>query len=120
MTTIRQLPTWDEDTLFPDDYSRLDLIADEPGPLKDEEREGIVEAIRHAASDGGGRFHAGTVRPYLPEKVDPHRVGAIVSALAKTGAFIKTGEYALSGNERHRNAQRPVPWYRVIDWEGLR
>ncbi len=118
MTTT--LPTMDQDALFPNDYSRLDLIADQPGPLKDEERDGIVAAIRQAADDGGGRFNAGTVRPYLPKDHNPNRVGSIYSTLLDAGVIRDTGEAARSGDTKNRNGNRWVPVYEVVDWEGLR
>jgi hypothetical protein len=110
----------DEDALFPSDYSRLDLIADDPSPLKDDERAGIVKAIRLAAKDGGGRFHAGTVRPYLPKDHNPHRVGPIYSTFLDAGVIRATDIPARSGDTRNRNGNRFVPVYEVLDWEGLR
>ncbi|MBE3133855.1 MAG: hypothetical protein IMZ55_10290 [Acidobacteria bacterium] len=102
------------------DYTLLDALAEDLAiPSRVDDRDAILSAIR-AATISSPFFHAGTMRPGIPEGVDPHRIGAIVSALVKTGVIVKTGEYALSGNGPQRNTYRPVPWYRVTDQGGLK
>lgn len=99
------------------DYTLLDALAEDLAiPSRVDDRDAILGAIRSATASSPF-FHAGTMREFLPATVAPHRIGAIVSALVKTGAIVKTRDYALSGNSKHRNAQRPVPWYRVVDLE---
>lgn len=105
------------------DYTLLDALAEDLAiPSRVDDRDGIVSAIK-AATKTSPLFHAGTMREHLPKpphEVDPHRVGAVVSALVKSGAIVKTGEYALSGNGPQRNTYRPVPWYRIVDRGALK
>lgn len=111
-------------TLFdvtPGGFAILDDLANDPGVLAHMRRQAVVTAIRLAAL-ADGTFHAGTMRPHLPKPpydVNPHSVGAVVSALVKTGAIRKTGRYAESGNVKNRNGQRPVPIYRIVNLGGL-
>lgn len=75
------------------DFTLLDLLAAENHPLgKDEERLAILDAIQQAANANHGGVHASWVRQYLPADVNPHRVGAVMSALVKQGTLIDTGE----------------------------
>jgi hypothetical protein len=104
--------------LLPEDVTRLDLIADEPAPLKVVQRRAIIEAIRDATEETL-YFHAGTLRPHLPAGLDPHRIGAVISTLLKDDLIIDTGRAARSGNTKHRNGNRLVPIYYVPNREAL-
>ncbi len=96
-----------------EDYSILDQLANEPAPRGHAESTLIRLAVIAAACDNGGIVTAATLRPLLPETVNPHRIGAVVSALVKQGILVRTGRYAESSNRKWRNMHRPMPVYEV-------
>ena len=102
------------------DYSILDDLAADPGAINARKMAIIYGAILDAAAIAGGTLTAASIRPHLPAHLtDDPRVGAAVSALIRRGIIRRTGRYALSGNGKSRNSNRPVPVYRVLDWAAL-
>lgn len=96
----------------PADYSLLDFLANDPETRAAAEREVICDAVNAAARDLV-TFSAFDVRCRLARDVNPHRVGAVISGLVKSGVLVKTGMFAESGNSKSRNAHRPMPCYRA-------
>ena len=103
------------------DYTILDDLATDPGVLAAAKLRVIYGAIYKAATLAGGFYSAASVRPHLPEHLrsDP-RIGAAVSALPRARISRPTGTYVPGMNAASRNAHRPVPVYRVRDWDALK
>jgi hypothetical protein len=103
----------------PEDYTLMDAVASDPAPLEVNERAKIYEAINACAAANDGEVHASTLRPHLPEQVNEHLIGNVVSQLAKTGVLVETGEMRASADSRNRNARRRLPVRRVTSWDRL-
>lgn len=93
------------------EYAVLDHLAHDPSPTKADHLAAIRRAVLAAAEANGGIVTAATIRPHLPEWVDKHRIGAVISALVRAQALIDTGRVARSGDSRNRNRNRPKPIY---------
>lgn len=102
------------------DLAILDNLAADPGVLAAAKLRVIYGAIYEAAALAGGLYSAASVRPHLPEHLrsDP-RIGAAVSALPRARISRSTGTYVPGMNATSRNTNRPVPVYRVLDWDAL-
>lgn len=86
----------------------LDAVASDWRPSRVEARRAIREAIHRAAQDNRGLVHIAQVRPHLPEWIDPHQVGALLSALTRKGYLIPTGRYRPNGDPKSGNAAKPA------------
>lgn len=93
------------------EYAILDQIAGEPAPAGHLQNEAVKRAVVAAADENGGEVTAATVRPHVPAWVEPHRVGAVISALVKSGALIDTGRVQRSGQAKNRNRTKRLPVY---------
>lgn len=103
-----------------DDWTTVDALADDPSVLAALDREAICAAIRVASSTRhrNGVVTASTIRDELAESkrpVNPHRIGAVVSGLVRSGALIDTGRTSRSNDARNRNRNRHLPVYRIPD-----
>jgi hypothetical protein len=92
-------------------YEILDLVADDPSVSKTFSRQAIIAAVNAAAEVHAGRVSAAWIRPHLPGWVNPSQVGAVVSALVKTGLLTPTAEICESGNHAQRNTTRLMRVY---------
>lgn len=103
------------------DMTLLDDLAADPGVLAAAKLRVIYGAIYEAAKLAGGFYSAASVRPHLPEHLrSDHRIGAAISALPKARIARATGTYVPGMNAVSRNTNRPVPVYRVLDWDRLK
>lgn len=93
----------------PDLFETLDAVAADWRPSRVEARREIRKAISACAAKHGGKVHIQWFRPYLPEWIDPHQVGAVVAALHSTGHLVSTGDYLPNGGPaRSGNATKPA------------
>ena len=95
-----------------DDYTPLDELANDPATIASMEHDVICTAVDRAAAELV-TFSAFDVRCRMEREVNPHRVGAVISGLVKSGALVKTGKWAESRNAKSRNTHRPMPVYRA-------
>lgn len=91
----------------------IDLVAADHRFSAVQSRHAIRSAISMAAKAHDGLVHISDVRPLLPDWVTPHQVGAVFTALVRSGVLVWTGEYRPSGNAAQRNAQRPAKVYHL-------
>ena len=71
-------------------------------------RDAIRRAINTVARNNDGYVHISDVRPLLPPWVNPHQVGAYMTALVRQRHLIGTGTYRPSENTACRNRTRPA------------
>lgn len=101
-------------TPIPATWSTVDALADDPSIVAALDHDSICRAIL-AANAAHGRVTAATVRANLDRDVNPHRIGAVMSVLARRGVLKRTRRIALSGNTAQRNGQRLMPVYKITD-----
>lgn len=63
----------------------------------------------------GEPIHIGNIRPLLPPWAAGPQVGARMNGHVRRGALVWTGEFALNGNSKTRNALRPCKVYALVD-----
>lgn len=80
----------------------------------------VSQDIRRAVDDAiellhtwGDPIHIGNIRPLLPPWASGPQIGARITGHVRRGALEWTGEFALNGNTRTRNALRPCKVYRL-------
>ena len=73
-----------------------------------------VDAANEALHDRGEQIHIGNIRPLLPPWASGPQVGARITGHVRRKALQWTGEFALNGNTRTRNALRPCKVYRLV------
>lgn len=69
-----------------------------------------IESLYHQ----GRPIHIGNIRPLLPPWATGPQVGARITGHVRRGSLVWTGEFALNGNTRTRNALRPCKVYRLV------
>ena len=62
----------------------------------------------------GRQIDAGNVRQYLPTWATGPQVGARMNGHVRRGSLRWTGEFALNGNRKTRNALRPCKVYALV------
>lgn len=74
--------------------------------------------IRQAVDDAidilhawGEPIHIGNIRPLLPAWATGPQIGARINGHVRRGSLVWTGDFALNGNTRTRNALRPCKVY---------
>ncbi|WP_062077764.1 hypothetical protein [Demequina globuliformis] len=103
-----------------EDWSLVNQVHDDPAPLASLHRRAVVMAVIACAIENDDRVHASTLRPLLPEGVNDHLVGNVISHLAKAGILGETGRMLRSGDARNRNSRRRLPERIVLDWDRLK
>lgn len=86
----------------------IDSVATDWRPSARDDRVAIHDAIERAAAANDGEVHIADVRAHLDRDVDPHRIGAAICALVRSGVLVGTGHYRDNGNHRSRNRTRPA------------
>lgn len=76
-------------------------------------REAVDGAIQ-ALHDRGEAIHIGNIRPLLPAWATGPQVGARMNGHVRRGSLVWTGDFALNGNTRTRNALRPCKVYELV------
>lgn len=102
-----------------EDWSLVNQVHDDPSPTRALHRRAVLLAVIACATENNDRVHASTVRPLLPDWVDEHMRGNVMSHLSRAGILGKTGRYLPSGDARNRNASRGLPEFVVLDWARL-
>lgn len=92
----------------------LDAIAADDRPIGRDTRAAVEEAVKAAAAEHDGLVTIAWIRPHLPEWCTWQGLGAYVSALVRVGTLEWTGDFALNGNAKTRNALRPAKIYRLV------
>jgi hypothetical protein len=88
-------------------FDTLDAVAADWRPSRVEARLAIRDAIHRAAAAHGGLVHIAQVRIYLPEWIDGHQIGALISALTRKGNLTPTGRFRPNGGPSG-NASKPA------------
>lgn len=108
-------------TTTTEDWTLVDQVAADPSILAALDRVAICVAILDAHDTSPtGTVTAATIRAHLERPVNPHRIGAVISALANRGVLVRLRRTAKSGNRAQRNGQRDMPVYRIPDLERVR
>lgn len=90
----------------------IDAVATDWLPSRVDDRAALRQALRDAAAVHTD-LHIGIIRLYLRRDVEPHQIGAFMTAMVRRGVLVWDGGHAANGNTRTRNAQRPVKTYRL-------
>lgn len=73
-----------------------------------------VDRAIETLHDLGEPIHIGNIRPLLPPWATGPQVGARISGHVSRKSLEWTGEFALNGNRRTRNALRPCKVYALV------
>jgi len=102
-----------------EDWTLVNQVYADPSPLAVNHRQQIMAAISKCADDMGGEVHASWIRPMLPDGVNEHLVGNVMSQLSRIGILTRTGRYLPSNDATNRNTTRDLPVRQVADWARL-
>lgn len=102
-----------------EDWTLVNQVHDDPAPLPHMHRIEVLKAIINCAETHDGLVHASWVRDLLPEGVDEHMRGNVVSHLSRAGSLRRTGRYLPSGDAKNRNRTRGLPVFRVTSMARL-
>lgn len=83
--------------LQPELFETLAAVASDWRPSRREARRLIRRAIARCAALHGGKVHISWFREELPAWIDPHQIGATISALHHTGHLASAGEWLPNG-----------------------
>lgn len=95
-------------------FDHLDVIADDPLPIKRDTREAVRIAINEVARAKGGRFTSADLRRHYPAWHVPEQVGPTLRRLRLRKHIHVTshaGRYGSAGN-----GDKPAPMYEVITY----